>query len=602
MKKMLKRADGSYSQRGLWDNIRANKGSGKKPTKEMLKQEKKIKSSKKETGGPKSERVQNRANKVTAKSAENKQKALQVMSQGPLSTESVSGRSPAEQAKYKYERLMNKSSRQEGRAAKLQERADFLKAYGKKTGGKSSWLEEDSKEVKFGSPKKPKAKKYQTSPPLPEGKMSFIQDLEKKQAEEAAPQSAPYSPSRFTIGKTNFAISGKDSGPSGPKCISGTCKDVVAREGQAPSKQYESGVGKFNATKRLHGDKTIKLTKAQQAEQQAKADEARAASKAKQEERKARSAANNAEALMELKRLRGEAPEETTMTGIKKTGGKKTNNMKSMYKKGGAVPECGPGKFWDGSKCVDSKTNKLPETSWPDDLVNELIPTYDKKTGKREYAYSEGIFDAKGRARTVDYDEVKKQDRERKKKTGGKSSKVRESWMEEEKEIHFGKKPKSMKKSGGKSMKPGGGGRFAAMVSGLKKEGKSEDSAKAIAASIGRAKYGKSKFQAMAAAGKSKKQMGGVEDEDTRSARVGARAEKVMNKAKSNWQKAEAVVKFDKTKEFQNMAGDRFGRIATDKANQLYDKAARQENRAKRLKEKSEFLKASGKKMGGKRC
>jgi hypothetical protein len=42
-KKMIKRKDGSYSQRGLWDNIRAKKGSGKKPTKEMLKQERKIK-------------------------------------------------------------------------------------------------------------------------------------------------------------------------------------------------------------------------------------------------------------------------------------------------------------------------------------------------------------------------------------------------------------------------------------------------------------------------------------------------------------------------------------------------------------------------------
>ena len=41
--KMMKRADGSYSPRGLWDNIRANKGSGKKPTAAMLKQEKKIK-------------------------------------------------------------------------------------------------------------------------------------------------------------------------------------------------------------------------------------------------------------------------------------------------------------------------------------------------------------------------------------------------------------------------------------------------------------------------------------------------------------------------------------------------------------------------------
>jgi hypothetical protein len=42
-KEMIKRADGSVSQRGLWENIRANKGSGEKPTAAMLKQEKKIK-------------------------------------------------------------------------------------------------------------------------------------------------------------------------------------------------------------------------------------------------------------------------------------------------------------------------------------------------------------------------------------------------------------------------------------------------------------------------------------------------------------------------------------------------------------------------------
>ncbi len=40
---MIKRKDGSYSRRGLWDSIRANAGSGKKPTKAMLKQEAKIK-------------------------------------------------------------------------------------------------------------------------------------------------------------------------------------------------------------------------------------------------------------------------------------------------------------------------------------------------------------------------------------------------------------------------------------------------------------------------------------------------------------------------------------------------------------------------------
>lgn len=106
-------------------------------------------------------------------------------------------------------------------------------------------------------------------------------------------------------------------------------------------------------------------------------------------------------------------------------------------------------------------------------------------------------------------------------KKGGKAS-----WMSEDKEIYFtGKSSKmkksggaknkkgsevDMKKSGGKSMEPGGGGRFAAMVSKLKGKGKSEESAKAIAASIGRKKYGKSKFQEMAAKGK--KGLGGMSD------------------------------------------------------------------------------------------
>lgn len=48
---MIKRADGSYSKRGMWDNIRDNKGSGRKPTAEMLEQERKIKANKKELGG-----------------------------------------------------------------------------------------------------------------------------------------------------------------------------------------------------------------------------------------------------------------------------------------------------------------------------------------------------------------------------------------------------------------------------------------------------------------------------------------------------------------------------------------------------------------------
>ena len=47
---MIKRADGSYSKRGLWDNVRANKGSGKKPTKQMLEQERKINKNRQEGG------------------------------------------------------------------------------------------------------------------------------------------------------------------------------------------------------------------------------------------------------------------------------------------------------------------------------------------------------------------------------------------------------------------------------------------------------------------------------------------------------------------------------------------------------------------------
>jgi hypothetical protein len=42
-KLMIERKDGSKSERGMYDNIRDAAGSGKKPTKEMLKQDLKIK-------------------------------------------------------------------------------------------------------------------------------------------------------------------------------------------------------------------------------------------------------------------------------------------------------------------------------------------------------------------------------------------------------------------------------------------------------------------------------------------------------------------------------------------------------------------------------
>lgn len=53
-----------------------------------------------------------------------------------------------------------------------------------------------------------------------------------------------------------------------------------------------------------------------------------------------------------------------------------------------------------------------------------------------------------------------------------------------------------------KKPKLGSGGRFKDLEGKMEKEGKSEKSAKAIAASIGRKKYGNTKMSKMAAAGR----------------------------------------------------------------------------------------------------
>lgn len=61
------------------------------------------------------------------------------------------------------------------------------------------------------------------------------------------------------------------------------------------------------------------------------------------------------------------------------------------------------------------------------------------------------------------------------------------------------KTPKTYK---GKSMKPGGGGRFEKLTDELKESGKSEKDAKAIAATIGRKKYGADKMKSWSSQGK----------------------------------------------------------------------------------------------------
>lgn len=62
-----------------------------------------------------------------------------------------------------------------------------------------------------------------------------------------------------------------------------------------------------------------------------------------------------------------------------------------------------------------------------------------------------------------------------------------------------------LKKTGkykGKSNRVGGGGRFAQVVDAIERKGVSAKRAKAIAAAAGRKKYGKARFQKMAATGR----------------------------------------------------------------------------------------------------
>lgn len=134
MKKMLKRADGSTSQRGLWDNIRANKGSGKEPTKEMLKQEKKIKS-KKQTGGKKSNWMEeSKELKFGGPSKKKYQTAgpAPTMSNKDALVQVFQGKMTANQA----HTAIGKTPKPAMTPEKKAEFMSKLKTYGKKTGGK----------------------------------------------------------------------------------------------------------------------------------------------------------------------------------------------------------------------------------------------------------------------------------------------------------------------------------------------------------------------------------------------------------------------------------------------------------------------------------
>jgi len=173
------------------------------------------------------------------------------------------------------------------------------------------------------------------------------------------------------------------------------------------------------------------------------------------------------------------------------------NKMVPMYKKGG-------------------KKKPMKKESWMEESKEVHFGNKPMKKGYGGMKYKKGGFpDLTGDGKVTKADVLKGRGIDMKKSGGLYSAAEKAENIAKVKKMNsmmdYDHQTKVKKyKTGGKSMEPGGGGRFAKMVSKLKGKGKSEDSAKAIAASIGRKKYGKSKFQEMAAKGK--KGMGGMSD------------------------------------------------------------------------------------------
>lgn len=85
---------------------------------------------KKQMGGPKSTRLENRAERVMGRAQKSWGKA-----QKALDYDDTQGRSGTSNAVGYANRMLNKSARQEERAEKLKARAAELKAIGKEKGG-----------------------------------------------------------------------------------------------------------------------------------------------------------------------------------------------------------------------------------------------------------------------------------------------------------------------------------------------------------------------------------------------------------------------------------------------------------------------------------
>lgn len=230
---------------------------------------------------------------------------------------------------------------------------------------------------------------------------------------------------------------------------------------------------------------------------------------------------------------------------FRQTGGEspsniKTNDMKNLYKKGGKNSKSSfleeskevefgypkPMKYEDGGKKKE-RLNRRAENQMGRAKKNwenaQKALGYDEME-KPETSNAIGFANKKlNRAAILEEKAKKNKAKANEMGMGGKKSLYKKGGfpdLNKDRKTTFadvleGRGVNKKKAGGEKSMEPGGGGRFAKMVSALKKKGKSEESAKAIAASVGRKKYGKSKFQEMAAKGRArKKEEGGFEDDE----------------------------------------------------------------------------------------
>lgn len=278
MKKMLKRADGSKSQRGLWDNIRAkaaaNKKAGKKgkaPSEDILKAEASIKS--KGMGGP--------GDQGKPEKASSDKTAVKV---NPPLSPSYRAMSDA-----KEKLKIAKDLYQANPTKTFKKQVDKFKS--------SKWLEE-SKELKFGGPTKrkkyqtagaeenvtdatatPKFTKFTVTPPIGEDK-----PMERK--DNFITRAIDKISDRFST----IAGGGNKGGGStafNKSCLSGDCIDMLkSKGGNETNRQNPGGAKGLSDKKQIERGRVVEKSAGQIALEQKRLDE-QATKKAEYEAKRA---------------------------------------------------------------------------------------------------------------------------------------------------------------------------------------------------------------------------------------------------------------------------------------------------------------------------